>query len=88
MAVSGCGQLRDECQQLHESALLVGVFREPDAQIRSGIRVLITRPDEFTPYTGKATEQEVYSYQRKVGSILYATIVTRPDGMRSATRIS
>ncbi|PSS09172.1 hypothetical protein M430DRAFT_37228 [Amorphotheca resinae ATCC 22711] len=44
--------------------------------------------DELVPYSGKATEQEVLAYQQKVGSILYATIVTRPDAMRAATRLS
>lgn len=43
---------------------------------------------ELTPYTGKATPQDTYAYQRKVGSLLYATTITRPDVARTANRLS
>ena len=35
--------------------------------------------EEPLPYTGTATELSRTSYQKKVGSILYAAVVTRPD---------
>jgi hypothetical protein len=50
----------------------------------------------FTPITteallsndGETTLQEVYTYQRRVGSILYAAIITRPDIARAASKLS
>ena len=35
--------------------------------------------EELAPYNGKATKIQIYKYQRKVGSLLYATTITRPD---------
>ena len=35
--------------------------------------------EELAPYDGKATKTQIYKYQRKVGSLLYATMITRPD---------
>lgn len=39
-------------------------------------------------YSGKATSQEIYAYQRRVGSLLYATTITRPDATRTANKLS
>jgi len=44
--------------------------------------------EELVPYEGKASPQEVYAYQRKVGSLLYATTITRPDAARAASKLS
>jgi hypothetical protein len=38
--------------------------------------------------TEQATAQEIYLYQRKVRSLLYATIITRPDVARTANKLS
>ena len=35
--------------------------------------------EELAPYDGKATKTQIYKYQRKVGSLLYAMMITRPD---------
>jgi len=43
---------------------------------------------ELVPYDGKASPQEIYTYQQKVGSLLYATIITRPDVAHTASRLS
>jgi hypothetical protein len=40
------------------------------------------------PNDKQATPQEIYLYQRKVGSLLYATTVTRPDAARAANKLS
>lgn len=36
----------------------------------------------------QASEQQVYVYQRKVGSLLYATCITRPDAARASSKLS
>ena len=35
-----------------------------------------------------ASPQEIHLYQQKVGSLLYATIITRPDVARTANKLS
>ena len=44
--------------------------------------------EELIPNTERATAQEIYIYQRKVGSLLYATTITRPDAARAANKLS
>jgi hypothetical protein len=44
--------------------------------------------EELVPNHEKATPQEIYLYQRKVGSLLYATTITRPDVARTANKLS
>jgi len=44
--------------------------------------------EELTPNTEQATTQEIYLYQRKVGSLLYATTITRADAARAANKLS
>src|SRR5271156_1321241 len=44
--------------------------------------------EELIPNTKQATAQEIYLYQRKVGSLLYATTITRPDAARAANKLS
>jgi hypothetical protein len=43
--------------------------------------------EELTPNTEQATAQEIYLYQRKVGSLLYATTITRADAARAANKL-
>jgi hypothetical protein len=44
--------------------------------------------EELIPNNEEATAQEIYLYQRKVGSLLYATTITRPDAARAANKLS
>jgi hypothetical protein len=44
--------------------------------------------EELTPNTEQATAQEIYLYQRKVESLLYATTITRADAARAANKLS
>ena len=44
--------------------------------------------EELRPSDEKATPQDIYRYQRKVGSLLYATTTTRPDAARTANKLS
>jgi hypothetical protein len=44
--------------------------------------------EELIPNTEQAAAQEIYLYQRKVGSLLYATTITRPDAARAASKLS
>lgn len=45
-------------------------------------------PEELLPYEGEATLTEVNLYQRKIGSILYAAVMTRPDVAFAASRLA
>jgi hypothetical protein len=44
--------------------------------------------DELRPYDGTASKQEISVYQRRVGSLLYATTISRPDAARAANKLS
>jgi hypothetical protein len=44
--------------------------------------------EELLPYEGRATGASVNKYQRKVGSILYAAVVTRLDVAFAASRLA
>jgi hypothetical protein len=44
--------------------------------------------EELVQNDRQATPQEIYLYQRKVGSLLYATTITRPDAARAASKLS
>jgi hypothetical protein len=44
--------------------------------------------EELIPNNKQATPQEIYLYQRKVGSLLYTTTITRPDAARAANKLS
>ena len=44
--------------------------------------------DELHPYEGQASPQEIYSYQRKVGSVQYAATITRPDASRTVQKLA
>jgi hypothetical protein len=44
--------------------------------------------DEILPYEGKATPQEIFAYQQKVGSVNYPAVVTRPDISRTAQKLA
>jgi hypothetical protein len=35
--------------------------------------------DELKPYEDRATNYEIYLYQKNIGSLLYAAVTTRPD---------
>ena len=44
--------------------------------------------EDFTPYSGNTSPQQTHLYQKKVGSILYAAIITRPDVAKTASKLS
>ena len=44
--------------------------------------------DDLPPNTQQATTQEAHGYQSRVGSLLFAAIVTRPDIARAASKLS
>ena len=44
--------------------------------------------DELLPYNGQASPQEIYRYQRKIGSLTYATAITRLDVSRTASKLA
>jgi hypothetical protein len=45
---------------------------------------LMTRPG----YNGTASPQDIHLYQQKVGSIQYATSITRPDAAQAASKLA
>src|SRR5690349_12264116 len=44
--------------------------------------------EELRPRTGLASPAEIQRFQRKVGSILYAAVCTRPDVAFAASRLT
>ena len=44
--------------------------------------------EDLLPNPEQASEQQVYIYQRKVKSLLYATYITRPDAARVSSKLS
>jgi hypothetical protein len=44
--------------------------------------------DKLRPYDGTVSKQEIYAYQRWVGSLLYATTISRPDAACAANKLS
>jgi hypothetical protein len=49
---------------------------------------LPTLNDLLTKYEGKASGKDIYLYQQKVGSIQYATSITRPDASHAASKLA
>jgi hypothetical protein len=61
------------------------------ANLAQGSRKWVGTPmgkEELLPYAGIATELSRTLYQKKVGSILYAAVITRPDVAFAASRIA
>jgi hypothetical protein len=44
--------------------------------------------EELKPHQGRATHAEINLYQRKIGSLLYAAVTTRPDIAFATSRLS
>jgi hypothetical protein len=44
--------------------------------------------EDLTKFEGNSSPQDIHLYQRKVGSILYAATITRPDIARTASKLS
>jgi Reverse transcriptase (RNA-dependent DNA polymerase) len=44
--------------------------------------------DELKPYENRATNREIHLFQKKIGSLLYAAVTTRPDIAFATSRLS
>src|SRR5205823_14838218 len=44
--------------------------------------------EELVPNTGKASAQEIYAYQQRVGSLNFAAVITRPDIAYATSKLS
>jgi len=42
----------------------------------------------YIPYNEQASSQQIHLYQRKIGSILYAAVMTRPDIAKTTSKLS
>lgn len=60
------------------------------AQLATPIRPAATpmTRDELYKYTGTATEKSIRLYQRKIGSLLYIAVMTRPDIAFAVSKLS
>jgi hypothetical protein len=58
----------------------LAVSKQPDATPMSR--------DELLPYDGVASSSQINLYQRKVGSLMYAAVVTRPDIAFAVSRLA
>lgn len=57
--------------------------------LTGGRRITTPLPVErLQIYTGQATPSQIHGYQQKVGSVLYATIITRPDAAKAASHLA
>jgi hypothetical protein len=43
---------------------------------------------EFWPYEGVAENESLFMYQKKIGSLLYAAVITRPDIAFAVSRLA
>jgi hypothetical protein len=43
---------------------------------------------EQLPYDGKASAHEICTYQKKIGSLLYVAVITRPDIAFATSRLA
>ena len=48
----------------------------------------MARTPELLPYTGLAEPHEINRFQRKIGSLLYAAVITRPDIAFATSRLA
>ena len=46
------------------------------------------KKEELLPFDGKASNISIQKYQRKIGSVLYAAVITRPDIAFATSRLS
>jgi hypothetical protein len=44
--------------------------------------------EELVPHDGTATDQQIYLYQQRIGSINFAAVITRPDIARTASKLA
>lgn len=44
--------------------------------------------EDLKAYEGRASSSQIHQYQQKVGSALYATMITRPDAARAVNKLS
>jgi hypothetical protein len=57
--------------------------------LTGGRKVTTPLPVErLQPYIGTAAQEQILEYQQKLGSSLYATVITRPDAAKSASHLA
>ena len=44
--------------------------------------------DEFTNWNGKATDNQIHEYQRRIGSLTYAAVISRPDIAKATQKLA
>jgi len=84
----GIEVLRDRKKRLiwlSQSSYIDKISRLAEDQQRSDTPM---GPGELFPYEGKASLHEISTYQKKVGSLLYAAVITRPDIAFATSRLA
>jgi hypothetical protein len=85
----GIEVIRDRSQKLiwlSQSSYIEKISKLSDQNHRDYLTPM--KAHELMPYTGLATSKEIHIYQRKIGSIMYAAVITRPDVAFAASRLS
>lgn len=81
--------LRDRKRRLiwlSQSSYLTKIAQLNDSKV--GAKGTPMTKDELLPFNGMAAVKEVRNYQRKVGSVLYAAVITRPDIAFATSRLA
>jgi hypothetical protein len=71
---------------LSQSAYIDKIANLADDEFRA--EKVPMKSEELLPYEGTASKQEIKRYQRKIGSLLYAAVITRPDVEFAVSRLA
>ncbi|KAJ3454849.1 hypothetical protein MRS44_013449 [Fusarium solani] len=68
--------------------IVLAYRKERESEIQNCRHDIPMRRKELWPYNERASLSSIRRYQRKIGSILYAAVITRPDVAFAASRLA